>query len=204
MMVSRWCGGVADNNMGLDSILSTLWRQRWYKTKLSYGFDSSTVTSSPDILEKMRVATQQAFSDSEWQRNSEFTFIQNPPGAKSDIMIGFYGRNHEKGKRFEYESDAPDHCLAYASPLPFAEISFHVDDHENWSIDPTEDQLDLVSVALHEIGHVLGLGHLSAKDAVMYPVAHRGVGKRKLQHHDIAALAAMYNQWGRFLRTIFS
>jgi hypothetical protein len=67
--------------MGLDSILSTLWRQ-------SYGFDSIIVTSSPDILEKMRVATQQAFS--EWQRNSEFTFVQNPPGAKSDIMIGFH------------------------------------------------------------------------------------------------------------------
>ncbi|XP_059441020.1 metalloendoproteinase 2-MMP-like [Corylus avellana] len=124
---------------------------------------------SPDMLEEMRAAMQQAFS--EWQRNSGFTFIQNPPAA-------------------------------YALPPPFGEKNFHAD--ENWSIDPTKDQFDLVSVALHEIGHVLGLRHLSVKDAVMSPDSHYGVGKRKLHRLDIAALAVMYNQWGRFLRTIFS
>jgi hypothetical protein len=178
MMAPHRCG-VADNDMGLDSMFSIKWAKKWSKTKLSYGFDSS-VTSSPDILEKMRAAMQQAFS--EWQRNSGFTFIENPPGAKPDIVIGFYRLNHEEGAPFE-------HCTAYALPPPFGEINFHAD--ENWSIDPTKDQFDLVFVALHERGHVLGLRHLSVKDAVMYSgAAHYGLGKRKLQRHDIAALAA--------------
>jgi hypothetical protein len=42
----------------------------------------------------------------------------------------------------------------------------HFDDAENWRIGANTD---LFSVALHELGHALGLGHSDSPGAVMYP-----------------------------------
>lgn len=80
-----------------------------------------------------------------------------------------------------------------------------------WSVSPTGDpaRFDLQSVALHEIGHFLGLGHsalgetelqpaggrrVTASGAVMFPVAF-GRGNtldRQLQPDDIAGVSDLY------------
>ncbi|XP_075663281.1 metalloendoproteinase 5-MMP-like [Castanea sativa] len=87
--------------------------------------------------------------------------------------------------------DGPGNVLAHAAPPTIGKMHFDAD--ENWSIDnPNGDQLDLVSVATHEIGHILGLQHSTNVDAIMYPFMNRGMTKRELTDDDIDGIAALY------------
>ena len=49
-----------------------------------------------------------------------------------------------------------------------------------------------VSVATHEIGHILGLQHSTDVNAVMYPFLNFGMTKRELSHDDIDGMLALY------------
>ncbi len=66
----------------------------------------------------------------------------------------------------------------------------HFNADENWQV---VGDLDLYSVALHETGHALGLGHTDNPDAVMYPYYHRASG---LTADDIAGIQDVYGPAG--------
>lgn len=51
-------------------------------------------------------------------------------------------------------------------------------------------QVDLETSALHEMGHLLGLGHSSDPDAVMFAY-YSGV-RRKLNQNDVDGILALY------------
>jgi hypothetical protein len=62
----------------------------------------------------------------------------------------------------------------------------HFDADENWRIG---QDTDLFTVALHEAGHALGLGHSANPGAVMYPYYRFATG---LTADDIAGIRALY------------
>lgn len=51
---------------------------------------------------------------------------------------------------------------------------------------------DMQSIATHEIGHNLGLGHSSQRDATMYASYSGGTGSRSLSQDDIAGVCSLY------------
>ncbi|WMV28597.1 hypothetical protein MTR67_021982 [Solanum verrucosum] len=52
--------------------------------------------------------------------------------------------------------------------------------------------VDLESVAVHEIGHLLGLDHSSEKEAIMFPTLEDGTRKVELSRDDIEGVQILY------------
>lgn len=61
-----------------------------------------------------------------------------------------------------------------------------------WGTQGQGDRFDVQSVALHEAGHALSLGHTYIPDAVMYPYIAKGQIKRTLHQDDINGICTIY------------
>jgi hypothetical protein len=66
-----------------------------------------------------------------------------------------------------------------------------------WSLMPSVAQFDIQSVATHEFGHALGLGHSGVATSTMYPSVSPGdTGGRTLHADDIAGAQTLYGVAG--------
>ncbi|EOY04282.1 Matrixin family protein, putative [Theobroma cacao] len=156
---------------------------KWSKRQLTYTFRSSAIVIS---VQQLRPIIARAFE--KWAAVSQFTFRQAPTFTQADIVIGFHRRFHWDN----YPFDGPGNVLAHA----FApqDGRFHYDADENWSTNPTTvNQIDVESVAVHEIGHLLGLGHSRDPNAIMFALYMPGTIKRNLGQDDIDGMRALYS-----------
>src|ERR1035441_7892883 len=108
-------------------------------------------------------------------------------GAARTVDILFASGAHGDS----YPFDGPGGVLAhtfYPNPPNSEPIAgdMHLDADEPWR---TGTNVDLYSVALHEAGHALGLGHSDRPGAVMYPYYKQATG---LTDDDIAGIRALY------------
>ena len=125
-----------------------------------------------------------------WQAVSNIQFVQvtdsgsafNAPGAGGDIRIG------------AHTFDGPSGTLAHAYfPPPngnSAAGDMHFDRAESWTCNTTG--IDIGVVAMHEIGHSLGLGHedTQATTAVMDPFYNPSL--TSLQSDDVNGAVTIY------------
>ncbi|KAJ9683510.1 hypothetical protein PVL29_019191 [Vitis rotundifolia] len=123
----------------------------------------------------------------QWDSATHFTFGWIQDYTSADMTISFHRLDHGDG----YPFDGPGGILAHA----FAPTNgrFHYDADETWSIGAVPNQMDLETVALHEIGHLLGLQHSSVQNAIMFPTISSGVTKG-LHDDDIQGIRALYNR----------
>lgn len=148
------------------------------KTSLTYAIVSLDLRN-----DRLRGAVRRAFDT--WAAVTEFSFVE--VNGMSDMKIGFYRREHGDGAPF----DGRHGVLAHAFPPTFG--LFHLDGDELWSTQPGPTEMDLESVCLHEIGHLLGLAHTSVPGSVMVPTIRSGIIARVLQKDDIDGIRALYN-----------
>ena len=152
---------------------------RWpaSRTHLTYGFLPGTNSNAIS-------AVARAFNN--WAGATHFTFSQTPNVGNANLKIGFHRRNHGDGAPF----DGPGGTLAHA----FAPTDgrFHYDADESWVVGSVRGGMDMETVALHEIGHLLGLGHSSVPDAIMFASISSGMTKG-LHRDDIEGIRNLYN-----------
>lgn len=87
--------------------------------------------------------------------------------------------------------------LAHAyQPAPGMGGDVHFDEDENWSIG-TGSGTDLETVAAHELGHALGLGHSQLAGALMAPY-YKYSPNLQLHVDDIRAIQSLYGEWLAF------
>ncbi|KAJ0894359.1 putative matrilysin [Helianthus annuus] len=68
---------------------------------------------------------------------------------------------------------------------------FHYNADQSWSIGARQNSFDVETVALHEIGHLLGLGHSQFQNAIMWSAISSGAVKG-LASDDIQGIKALY------------
>ncbi|XP_039001154.1 metalloendoproteinase 1-MMP-like [Hibiscus syriacus] len=156
----------------------TLSSGRWYHSPLTYGF-TSTSSMPPNLNSNVVVAVIDA-AFRKWQGAvPEFAFQRIYPGENADIKISFTTLDP---KNYGFGYYPPDGRL-------YLDI-----DHTIWSTKsyPAGNELDLMSGAMHEIGHTLGLEHSSDRTAVMYPYLDYGTNKRELSQEDIYVVQSLY------------
>lgn len=125
-----------------------------------------------------------------WQLHTQFKFIRLNYPNKADLTVASYRRNQGDGPPFNGQWN----IVAWGSFPPDGKFRFDSDERwsEKWSPTPIPGALDLESVSLHEIGHLLGLAHTPIKEAVMYPYTAVGVTKRFLNKDDIDGIRDLY------------
>jgi PKD repeat protein len=61
-----------------------------------------------------------------------------------------------------------------------------------WRVNGEPDGFDVQSVAVHEVGHLLGLGHTTDRATVMFPRIASGETKRSLSADEVAGAQSLY------------
>lgn len=174
---------------------------RWGSMSVTYRFDSGTGDLAGDLE---RNIVRQSFDV--WAAVTPLEFTEVTAPTEADIRISWVTGDHGDGSPF----DGPGHVLAHAffpPPLnqqPGLAGDMHFDDAETWSETGAGGTIDLLSVAIHELGHALGLRHSSDPNAIMFPT-YSGPN-HNLGADDIAGIQAIYSGltwWQRFLRWLY-
>lgn len=120
-----------------------------------------------------------------WASSSQFTFAQALDVQTADIKVSFERGEHGDGTPF----DGRGGILAHAFAPSDGRLHFDVD--EKWTVGVVFNEFDVETVALHELGHVLGLAHSKIEAAIMWPLIDPGATKG-LNPDDVDGIRALY------------
>ncbi|KAL1225861.1 Metalloendoproteinase 3-MMP [Cardamine amara subsp. amara] len=161
---------------------------RWPSDRrdLTYAFDPRNA-----LTEEVKSLFKRAFV--RWAEVIPLTFTRVETFSNANIKIGFFSRDHGDGFTF----DGVSGILAHAWAPQDGRV--HFDNDENWVASNGGDGFlsenlvfDLESVAVHEIGHVLGLDHSLIESAIMYPKLKQGTRKVVLTRDDVEGVQSLY------------
>jgi hypothetical protein len=150
---------------------------------LSYFFQSVTAQLPATSTESEIIRAM-----AEWAKVIQLTW-QPGTGSLANRTVNILFASGAHGDDFPF--DGPGGVVAHTfypypvNPEPIAG-DMHFDDSESWHIGAN---VDVFSVALHELGHALGLGHSDNPLDVMYPYLKIVTG---LAPGDIAAIQTLY------------
>jgi hypothetical protein len=184
----RPCAGAITTNGGTSQLIPT-YGPGWDgpglgAATLAYFFTNIT-SQLPSAAARAEIQRAMA----EWSKVVQVSWKPgaDPNGART-VNILFASGAHGDG----YPFDGPGGVLAHTfypappNPEPIAG-DMHFDDSESWRIGANTD---LFSVALHELGHALGLGHSDHPDAVMYPYYRMVTALSDIDKNSILTLYA--------------
>lgn len=155
--------------------------EKWNKTSLTYAFESK----GDDLpASTVQAIFQKAFKL--WSDPSSLTFTEITDTNTADIKIKFAKGSHSP---CSYSFDQQGGVLAHAF-FPKSGI-IHFDDDETFT-DNVPSGTNLLSVAAHEIGHVLGLHHSNQPESLMNAEYQGFVDNLALHTDDVNGIQFLY------------
>lgn len=124
-----------------------------------------------------------------WTNVADVNFIETTSADRAgSIDIGWYAGDHGDGSPFDGPGNVLAHAFYPAPPYPEPIAGdLHFDEAETWSLTGNFHQF---TVALHELGHSLGLNHSTVSGAVMQAFYAGPVSG--LHADDIAGIRSLY------------
>jgi len=182
----RGCPGALTREGPVAQIVALV-NQGWAPTTgiadVQYAFENTTQQLPADEVESEIV---RAFN--EWSKYVKVSFSPaSNASADQTIAVLFASGAHGDG----YPFTGPGGVLAHtfypvpSNPEPIAG-DMHFNNDETWRIGA---DVDVFSIALHETGHALGLGHSDNPNDVMYPYYSMHT---TLNQGDISAIQQLY------------
>jgi len=175
----------------------TICARRWGRNR----YNSNSKWGKTDLTYHILDRDTQDMSSQEWDKTWEMSF-----NCWSDITpLNFARIDHwreadivvdvnKKAEGFGKKGD----ILAWAELPPTSDwdgqLWTQFDKAEDWVVEREDsDDTILQCVAVHEIGHLLGLGHSSHMSSIMYPYQHTDLIKTP-QEEDIRAIQTLYGE----------
>lgn len=174
-------------------------RGRWPSTNLTYRI----ATFSPDLSrDEQRSIARQAFA--RWSNVVPLNFTETD-AENADFQLGFgegnhcefYGNACRVDSAFDGAAGTLAHCYFPVSANGSLAGDCHFDEGELWNAQTTAGAsttrgVSLLSVAIHELGHGLGLDHSANQAAVMFASYTGNNVKVELAGDDVARIQALY------------
>jgi len=142
-------------------------------------------TGTPDLTDEA-AAVQRAFDS--WAAHVPLTFTRVTSAANADLTVSWETGDHGDGFPFDGSGSGGFNVFAHAFYPEDGRI--HFDEAESWAHAHGGGTVDLESVALHEIGHAIGLRHCGLSDAVMFFAIN--TQRRELHEADIRGIKSRY------------
>jgi hypothetical protein len=136
------------------------YKDRWNKQGLTY-FIESYVTGAVSKQEQRQVIAK-AFKA--WQDLCDIEIIETKSGDSADLII-----STGQGPQNHFDGGGGTLAWAYMPNGTDRQLTMKFDLDETWTTQPDARGIQLLNVACHEFGHLLGLTHSKRPGALMAP-----------------------------------
>lgn len=162
---------------------------KYPSNSLTYTF----VNGTPDLPgQREREIVREAFSV--WAAVTPLRFTEVEHNENPNFSVAWERGDHGDNSPFDDAGSIRGNTLAHAFfPPPCGgrhSGALHFDEYENWTDAALPGSIRLLNVAIHEIGHLLGLSHSNNRNAIMYPFYSDNVDR--LRQDDIEGIHALY------------
>lgn len=162
---------------------------KYDSTNLSFALVNSTADLADGHAHEI---VREAFGA--WQEVSKLRFTEVPPDNSPTFTVAWERSDHGDGSPFDDGGSIQGNVLAHGFFPPPCGGAFagalHFDEFEQWTEAAATGRIRLLNVAIHEIGHLLGLSHSDQNSAIMFAFYDDEVDR--LAPDDIAGIQALY------------